>query len=120
MQNKTEMKRYMIRSIPYLFFGFFCMNLGEAWRLAEGYDYTEKMQSFFNMIPVAFQNVLPGFYAIDLLWGIVCGGLFWAAVKMKSRMRKSTGMDKSTVQQGGVHQKISHRMKIRCLKTTSY
>ena len=88
MQNKTEMKRSLIRSIPYLFFGFFCMNLGEAWRLAEGYDYTEKMQSFFNMIPMAFQNVLPGFYAIDLLWGIVCGGLFWAAVKMKKQNAK--------------------------------
>ena len=88
MQNKTDMKQYLIRSIPYLFFGFFCMNLGEAWRLAEGYDYTEKLQSFFNMIPVAFQNVLPGFYAIDLLWGIVNGGLFWAVVKMKKQNEK--------------------------------
>ena len=72
MQDKTEIKHKLIRSIPYLFFGFFCMNLGEAWRLAEGYDYTEKLQEFFMGIPAAFKNLLPGFYLTDLLWGIVC------------------------------------------------
>lgn len=88
MQNNVDVKKHLLRAIPYLFFGFLCINFGEAWRLAEGHDYTEKLMAFPGMIPAAFENVLPGFFLTDILWGVVCGGLFWLAVKMKKQNEK--------------------------------
>lgn len=86
--QKTDMKKRMLHSIPYVFFGLLCTNFGEAWRLAEGFDYTERLQDFFIGIPQAFQNILPGLHLTDLLWGVVGGLFFWLGVQMKKQNTK--------------------------------
>ncbi len=36
--DKRKMKKLLILNLPYFLVGLFATNLGEAWRLAEGYS----------------------------------------------------------------------------------
>ena len=40
MSNKT--KKQLLLNLPYFIAGLVCTNLGEAWRIAEGADMSEK------------------------------------------------------------------------------
>ena len=45
MSNKT--KKLLILNLPYFIAGLVCTNLGEAWRIAEGADMSEKLRLSF-------------------------------------------------------------------------
>ena len=49
MSNKT--KKLLILNLPYFIAGLVCTNLGEAWRIAEGADMSEKLLGFLSVIP---------------------------------------------------------------------
>ena len=72
--NTNRMKKTIIKALPYVFMGFVCTNLGEAWRLAEGADASKKLLSFFSTLGPAVANPLPSFHPVDLLVGAICGG----------------------------------------------
>ena len=61
MKVDTKRLKTLILSLPYVIFGLICTNIGEAWRLAEGADYSAKVLSFFSTIGIAFGNPLPSF-----------------------------------------------------------
>ena len=82
MKN-VNIKRLLILNIPYILFGFFATNLGEAWRLAEGADMSAKLLGFFKALPRALGNPLPSLYPMDLLVGIACGAGLRLAVYLK-------------------------------------
>lgn len=84
-----KLKRLLILSFPYVLFGLICTNIGEAWRLAEGADYSAKMLSFFTTIGSAFANPLPTFYPQDLLAGLTGGLGLRLAVLIRSQNRKN-------------------------------
>ena len=86
--SKRDIKRLLILNLPYLILGLVATNFGEAWRLAEGADSSAKILGFFNTLPGALQNPLPSFYPLDLLVGIICGGVLRLAVYMKSKNAK--------------------------------
>ena len=86
--DKKKMKRLLILNIPYFIVGLFATNLGEAWRLAEGADFSEKLLGFFSTFSVAFSNPLPSFYPSDLFVGITCGALMRLAVYLKGKNAK--------------------------------
>ena len=67
MSNKT--KKQLILHIPYVMMGLITTNLGEAWRLAEGTNASEKILSLITTIQTAFANPLPSFHPFDLLIG---------------------------------------------------
>ena len=46
MSNKT--KKLLILNLPYFIAGLVCTNLGEAWRIAEGADMSEKLLGFLS------------------------------------------------------------------------
>ena len=46
MSNKT--KKRLILNLPYFIAGLVCTNLGEAWRIAEGADMSEKLLGFLS------------------------------------------------------------------------
>ena len=46
MSNRA--KKQLILHIPYVIMGLIATNLGEAWRLAEGANSSEKLLSFMN------------------------------------------------------------------------
>lgn len=58
MSSKT--KKLLILNIPYFIIGLLATNLGEAWRIAEGTNASEKVQSLvLGEFGVAFANPFP-------------------------------------------------------------
>ena len=52
MSNKT--KKQLLLNLPYFIAGLVCTNLGEAWRIAEGADMSEKLLGFLSALGAAF------------------------------------------------------------------
>ena len=48
MSNKT--KKQLLLNLPYFIAGLVCTNLGEAWRIAEGADMSEKLLGFLPWV----------------------------------------------------------------------
>ena len=87
--DTKKLKKILILSFPYILFGFICTNFGEAWRLAEGSDYSAKVLSFFTTTGIAFDNPLPSFHPADMLVGIIGGLGLRLAVFVKSQNKKN-------------------------------
>ena len=43
-------KKLILTNLPYVLIGLACTNLGEAWRMAEGGDASEKLLSFIGTL----------------------------------------------------------------------
>lgn len=87
--NIEKLKKSMIVSMPYIIVGMLCTNIGEAWRIAEGTDYSAKLFSFFEALGTAFRNPLPSFRLFDLTVGVICGIVLRTAVYLKSKNAKN-------------------------------
>ena len=85
MSNKT--KKLLILNLPYFIAGLVCTNLGEAWRIAEGADMSEKLLGFLSALGAAFSNPMPSLHPLDLLIG-VCGASLRLAVYLKGKNAK--------------------------------
>ena len=83
-----RLKKLILTNLPYVLIGLACTNLGEAWRMAEGGDASEKILGLFSAIPSAFGNPLPSFNALDLCVGLICGLLLRLAVYLRSKNAK--------------------------------
>ena len=88
MMEKKEIKKTMIRAAPYIFVGLLSTNIGEAVRMTEGWNVSEKVLDFMKKLPEAFANPVPSFYPLDLLVGGIAALLFYAVVKAKGRNQK--------------------------------
>lgn len=86
--SKREIKRLLILNIPYVILGLLATNLGEAWRIAEGSDSSEKILGFISAMPTAWENPFPSFHPQDLLIGILCGAALRLAVYLKGKNAK--------------------------------
>ena len=86
--DTAKFKKLLIRILPYLMVGLICTNFGEAWRLAEGADASEKMLSFFSMIGTAFENPSPSLHPLDLFVGALAGAAMWFAVYLRGKNAK--------------------------------
>lgn len=87
--NIEKLKKSVIVSLPYVIVGMLCTNIGEAWRIAEGIDYSAKLFSFFEALGTAFRNPLPSFRLFDLTVGVICGIVLRTAVYLKSKNAKN-------------------------------
>ena len=85
-----NIKKLVILNIPYFLVGLVCTNLGEAWRIAQGTNASEKVQSLIldGAFGAAFANPMPSFIPFDLLIGALCGGAFRLAVYLKGKNAK--------------------------------
>lgn len=85
-----NIKKLVILNIPYVLVGLVCTNLGEAWRIAQGTNASEKVQSLIldGAFGAAFANPMPSFIPFDLLIGALCGGAFRLAVYLKGKNAK--------------------------------
>ena len=86
MSNKT--KKLLILNLPYFIAGLICTNLGEAWRIAEGADMSEKLLGFLSALGAAFSNPMPSLHPMDLLIGVCCGAGLRLAVYLKGKNAK--------------------------------
>ena len=86
MSNKT--KKRLLLNLPYFIAGLVCTNLGEAWRIAEGADMSEKLLGFLSALGAAFSNPMPSLHPMDLLIGVCCGAGLRIAVYLKGKNAK--------------------------------
>ena len=86
--SKKDVKRLLLLNIPYVILGLVATNIGEAWRLAEGSDFSAKLLGFFAAFPLALSNPMPSFHPTDLLVGMICGAGLRLAVYIKGKNAK--------------------------------
>ncbi len=86
--SKNYIRRLLFLYLPYVILGLIATNLGEAWRLAEGVNSSEKLLSLMTTFGIAFENPLPSLHPFDLLIGLCCGGGIRLAVYLKGKNAK--------------------------------
>ena len=74
--------------LPYILLGLAATNFGEAWRLAEGEELSDKIMSMVGTIPMAFANPLPSLHPLDILVGLCCGAGLRLAVYLRGKNAK--------------------------------
>ena len=99
-----NLKKIILLNLPYAVIGLLATNLGEAWRLAEGINASEKAMNLMNSLGVAFQLPLPSFHPLDLCIGLMVGALLRIAVHIKSQNAKKyrKGMEYGSARWGTV------------------
>ncbi len=90
MMDQKKIKKLAILNLPYGILGLVATNVGEAWRIAEGTNVSEKLQSMVlnSTMQTAFSNPLPSLHPLDLVVGIACAGALRLAVYMKGKNAK--------------------------------
>ena len=81
-------KRLVLLNLPYVLMGLYATNLGYAWRLAVGSDFSEKMMSLMGVLPGALGRILPRFHPLDLVIGLCCGVGLRLALYLKGKNAK--------------------------------
>ena len=83
----SRIKKQIIMNIPYVLIGLFATNFGEAWRISEGTNASEKFQSLilYGGFQKAFANIMPSFHIADLIVGIACAAALRLAVYLKGK-----------------------------------
>ena len=88
MKKTLDIKKLILLNMPYILLGLFATNFGEAWRLAQGANASEKFLSLFAVLPGALQSFWPSLHPLDLLVGLCCGAGLRLAVYLKSKNAK--------------------------------
>ncbi len=87
MKN-VNYKKLLIPNIPYVFIGLLATKLGQAARLAPGFDFSSKVLHIMDGLTMAFENIMPSFHPIDLLIGIAAAAIIRLAVYVKGKNAK--------------------------------
>ena len=108
MKKTLNIKKLILLNMPYILLGLFATNFGEAWRMAQGADASEKFLSLVAVLPGALQSFWPSLHPLDLLVGICCGGGLRLAVYLKSKNAKKYrhGMEYGSAR-WGTHEDIA-------------
>ena len=93
MKKTLDIKKLILLNMPYILMGLFATNFGEAWRMAQGADASEKFLSLVAVLPGALQSFWPSLHPLDLLVGLCCGGSLRLAVYLKSKNAKKYRRD---------------------------
>ena len=88
MKKTLNIKKLILLNMPYILLGLFATNFGEAWRMAQGADASEKFLSLVAVLPGALQSFWPSLHPLDLLVGLCCGVGLRLAVYLKSKNAK--------------------------------
>ena len=85
-----KVKKKLLLTIPYVVLGLFATNFGEAWRISEGSNATEKLQSLilYGGFQKAFANMLPSIQPMDLIVGAACAGVLRLTVYLRGKNAK--------------------------------
>ena len=87
MKN-VNYKKLLIPNIPYVFIALFATKLGQAARLAPGFDFSSKALHIMDGLTMAFENIMPSFHPIDLLVGVAVAAIIRLAVYVKGKNTK--------------------------------
>ena len=84
----TKTKRFLLLNFPYVLFGLLGTKLGQSWRFAPGYGFSEKVLHIVEGMAIAFQSSLPSVHPFDLSFGVIFAVAIWIAVYEKSQHAK--------------------------------
>ena len=84
----TQTKRFLLLNFPYVLFGLLGTKLGQSWRFAPGYGFSEKFLHIVEGMAIAFQSSLPSVHPFDLSFGVIFAAAIWLAVYEKSQHAK--------------------------------
>ena len=87
MKN-VNYKKLLIPNIPYVFIALLATKLGQAARLAPGFDFSSKALHIMDGLMMAFENIMPSFHPIDLLVGVAAAAIIRLAVYVKGKNAK--------------------------------
>jgi len=93
MKMKIDVKNIIIKALPFVIMGLFATKLGQAYRLADGAAFADKIMGIGGGFSIAFQNFMPSFHPFDLLIGAAAGGGFKAFMHFKSKNAKKYRKD---------------------------
>ena len=85
---KSNLKKTIISSVPYVFIALFATKLGQTWRLADGITVSEKFLHIASGFTESMQSPLPSFHPLDLLVGVITALLIRLIVYEKSKNAK--------------------------------
>ena len=89
MQVSTKkLKKVILKSLPYLIFGYAGDLIGYAYRTAEGDGFQEKILPFLDNLGVAFAKVFPSFHPLDIFVGLGLAGVMRLVLYIKSQNKK--------------------------------
>ena len=84
----AKTKKALARYLPYAVIGLYASKLGYLYRVTPGTGLAQKLLHLGDGMALAFANVWPSLYPLDLLAGAVCGALVWLVVYCKSKNAK--------------------------------
>ena len=90
---KIDTKKIIIQALPFVIMGLFATKLGQAYRLADGVDFTGKLINIGGGFSLAFKNSMPSFQPFDLMIGTIVGGIIKAVVHFKGKNAKKYRKD---------------------------
>ena len=62
MKKTLDIKKLILLNMPYILLGLFATNFGEAWRMAQGADASEKFLSLIAVLPGALESFWPSLH----------------------------------------------------------
>ena len=85
---KDKLRKYLLPTLPYLFFVYLFDKLCQAVRLAPGLDASEKLLHIGQGFQTAFASSAPSFHVLDICVGILGAILVRLAVYVKGKNAK--------------------------------
>ena len=83
--KRSNLKKLLISSVPYLLFALLGTKLGQAARLAPGADFSAKTLHILDGVKGAFSSLAPSFHPVDLCVGIAAAVIIRLAVYVKGK-----------------------------------
>ena len=83
-----NIKKIVLRTVPYVCIALYGTKIGQAWRLAAGTAFAEKFLHWGDGFMQALASPLPSFHPQDMLAGMAIAAGFYAAVYVKGRNAK--------------------------------
>ena len=83
-----NIKKIVLRTVPYVCIALYGTKIGQAWRLAAGTAFAEKLLHWVDGFMQALASPLPSFHPQDMLAGMAIAAAFYAAVYVKSKNAK--------------------------------
>ena len=88
-----KIRKYVLPNLPYLFIACLLCNVGEAYRLASGADFGQRLLGMLKTIGPAFGTLMPGLNGFDWIVGIIGAGLFRLLIWYKAKNAKKFRRD---------------------------
>jgi type IV secretion system protein VirD4 len=91
--NTTNIKKYVLPNIPYVFLFWLFDKCGEAYRIAPGYDTLRKLVATTATLNTAISRPMLSFDLFDLLIGLIGAAAIYGTVQYKKHNAKKWRKD---------------------------